>query len=55
MKNIVAKLNLIVIVVAVCFTLLIISSVSAYSKEVFLSDLKPNSSFTHGPLRVDED
>jgi len=38
-----------------CITLLIIASVSAYSEVVSLSDLTPKSSFTHGPLRVDED
>ena len=53
MKNIAARLNLMGIGVAV--GVIIIASVSASSKEVFLSDMTPKSSFIHGPLRIDED
>jgi hypothetical protein len=55
MKNIATRLNLMGIIVAVSIMILIIASVSAYSKEVFLSDMTPKSSFIHGPLRIDED
>jgi len=55
MKNIAEKLNLIGISVSICVTLVIIASVSGYSEEVFLTDMTPQSSFVHGPLRIDED
>jgi len=43
------------IVLTVCVVLLIIESISAYSEEVFLSDLEPKSSLVHGGLKVDKD